>query len=439
MAIITGQNNGSLVEVMAQKLFDLKAAKHYLTANVKQGGAGLKMMMANNRGARFAYDGTRNVSGGFMNPSSGNLAFTDAPVLDNMTANLQYMQFGQEVSGLQLANSAPGMHVGATAKQLAARKILERQAEFEEHFFCAGTTDGKQTIAIPTTGVSTTINTAGVLTCAGTGDGLGGYLLGTGQYVRVVNSSYVFKHSGYITGKTSNTVLEYTPDTITTTGILTTDFILPQSDSASPTTAGPKSLRYLINSTGTMFDKTNQSILAATIDSTTTTPTRTAFEALWRNIKVRNGKNPNLRHVCGEAQMSNYYVQFYAQNAAQVHVVGNDRPNIDLGGAKDPDGYTIWGQPIDSYDHIHPANWWMLDCNSFTRLTLKDAGAMLTPAGEPVQKVGTLGYYNAQVSWTDDYLEYLSTNPAANGGFTALAFSGLPGMLVNSKYTGSAS
>lgn len=436
MAVITGINNGSLKEIMDESLMDLKAAQDYLTAKLNNGSA-LNVVMANNRGFRIALDYTRNVSVGYMNPAGGNLVQTDAPTLDNMTANLQYVQFGQEITNLQLANSAQGMHVGPTAKAIAAKKLLMRRAEMEEYYFCAGTTTGKQTIAIPTTNVATTINTPGVLTCAGTADGLGGYLLGVGQYVRFYNSSYVFKHSGYITGKTSNTVLEYTPDVITTTGILTSDFILPQSDSTTPTTNGIKSLRYFLNATGTMYDKTNISALAAVIDSTTTTFTRTSMEALYRNSKVRAGKNPNQRNVCGEAQLSNYYVQFYAQNTAQVHITGNQRPGIDVGGDGMLGEYTFWGQAIDSYAHVHPANWWMLDYSTLTRMTLKDAGAMLVPAGQFVQKVAGGVYANAQQSWDDDYIENLSDQPFKNAGFVSLSFSGLPGLLVNSAFTGS--
>lgn len=440
MAVITGINNGSLKEIMDQSLVDLKAAQRYLTSKLNN-GSNLNVVMANNRGFRIALDYTRNSSVGYMNPAGGNLAVTSNPALDNMTANLQYIQFGQEITNLQLANSAAGMHVGPTAKALAARKLLERRAEMEEYYFCAGTTTGKQTMAIPTTNVATTINTPGVLTCAGTADGLGGYLLsggnGNNQYVRFYDSSYAFKHSGYITGKTSNTVLEYTPDVITTTGILTSDFILPQSDSTTPTTAGIKSLRYFLNATGTMYDKTNISALAAVIDSTTTTFTRTSMEALYRNSQARQGKNPNQRNVCSLAQLSNYYVQFYAQNSAQVHISGGTRPGIDVGGNGSMDDYTFWGQPIDAYFHVHPANWWMLDYSTLTRMTLKQAGAMLVPAGDFVQKIAGGVYANAQQSWDDDFVEFLSDQPFRNAGFTALAFAGLPGLPVSSPYTGS--
>lgn len=436
MAVITGAHNGSLKEIMDDSLFDLKTEADYLTSKIQQ-GKGVDMVMANNRGFRWAFDATRNVTVGYMNPAGGNLAFTDAPPLDNITANLQYLQWGQEITNLQVANSAAGMHVGPTAKALAATKLLKRRAEIEEYYFCSGTTTGKQTIAIPTTNVATTVDTPGVLTCAGTADGLGGYLLGVGQFIRVYNSSYVFKHQGYITGKTSNTVLEYTPNLVTTTGILTTDFILPQSDSTTPTTAGVKGLRYLLNATGTMFNQANVSALAAVIDSTTTTFTRTSMEGLWRNSKVRAGKNPKQRNVCSEAQNSNYYVQFYAQNSAQVHVVGGQRPSIDVGAGDQLGEYTFWGQPIDSYPFIHPANWWMLDYSSFSRMTLKQAGAMLMPAGTFVQKISSGVYANAEQSWDDDYLENISTQPFKNAGFTALSFSGLPGLLVDSAYTGS--
>jgi hypothetical protein len=104
MAVITGQNNGSLKEIMDAKLQDLKAAQNFLTSKLKDGSS-LNVQMANNRGFRVALDYTRNVSMGFMNPAGGNLTKTDAPVLDNMTASLVYVQFGQEITNLQLANS----------------------------------------------------------------------------------------------------------------------------------------------------------------------------------------------------------------------------------------------------------------------------------------------------------------------------------------------
>lgn len=441
MAVITGAHNGSLKEDMDQSLHDLKTIANYLTSKIMSGDkSGIRVVTANNRGFRWAFDGTRNVSMAYTNPAGGTLAKTDAPALDNITANLQYLQWGRELTNLQMANSAAGQHVGPSADAISATKLLQRRAETEEYFFCAGTTDGKQTIAIPTTNVATTINTAGVLTCAGTADGLGGFLLGTGQYIRVYSSAYAFKHSGYITGKTSNTVLEYTPDVVTTTGILTTDFILPQGDiQAAPTnTAGLKSLRYLLNATGTAFNQANVSAMAAgAIDSTTTTFTRTSMEALYRNSKVRAGRNPDQINVTSEAQLSNYYVQFYAQNTAQVNIVGGQRPSVDVGGAGMLGEYTFWGQRIDSYPFIHPANWWMLDYGSFARMTLKQAGAMLVPAGEWVMKIAGGEYANAQQSWDDDYVEFVCQEPFRNAGFTALSFTGLPGLQVNSSYTGS--
>lgn len=441
MAVITGANNGSLVEVMDQSLIDLKAEADYLTAKLQKGD-NLNVQQANNRGFRITLDFTRNNSVGYMDPAGGNLAQTSQPSLDNMTANLQYIQFGQQITNLQLANSAQGMHVGPTAKALAARKALQRRAEMEEYYFCRG--NGYQQIGLITTTVATTINVEGVMTLSGAGDGLGGYLLGaggltTGQKVRVYSSVYAFKSSGVITSKTSNTVVGYTPTAITTTGLLSTDILFPESDSTTPTTAGIKGLPYILKASGTFYDKSLATVpaLQAVIDSTTTTFTRTSMEALYRNSQLRSGKNPNQRNVCSLAQMSNYYTQFYAQNTAQVHVVGGQRPGIDVGADGTPDDYTFWGKPIDAYTFIHPANWWMLDYSTFTRLTLKQAGAMLTPAGEFVQAVNSSGYINAQAAWQDDYMEFLSDRPFLNAGFTALSFSGLPGLPVNSAYTGS--
>lgn len=437
MSIITGINNGSLKEIMDNNLIDLKAQANYLTSKLSNGSQ-LNVQMANNRGFRIALDYTRNSSLGYMDPAGGNLTATDQPALDNMTANLQYVQFGQEITNLQLANSAQGMHVGPTAKALAARKLLQRRAEMEEYYFCRG--NGYQQIGLITTSVATTVDVEGVMTLSGAGDGLGAYTLGVGQRVRVYSSVYAFKSSGVITSKTSNTVVGYTPTAITTTGLLSTDILFPESDSTTPTTAGIKGLPYMLKTSGAFYNKTLSAVpaLQAVIDSTTTTFTRTSMEALYRNSKTRAGRNPNQRCVTGDAQMSNYYAQFYAQNTAQVHVVGDNRPGIDVGAAGNPNDYTFWGQPIDSYSFVHPANWWMLDYSTFSRLTLKQAGAMLTPAGQFVQKVSGGVYANAQQSWQDDYLEFLTDQPFKNAGFTNLAFTGLPGLLKDSAYTGAA-
>lgn len=433
MAIAT-INGGSLKEIMADYLADLKVKQHFLTGKLK-GGDSLNIKTANNRGFRIALDYTRNPTVAYVDPDGGSMAQTISPTLDNMTANLQYMQFGREVSNLNLANSKAGMHVGPSDVVLSAKKLLQRRAEMEEHYFCRG--DGLQTIGDITTTVATTINTPGVMTLAGTRDGLGAYLISTGQYVRVHTSAGVFKNSGYITGKTSNTVLQYTPDVITTTGLADTDIVLPQGEAVSPSTTGVKGLPYLVKTSGNYFDKVLSTVTAlkGTVDASTTTFTRTTMEALYRNIQTRAGDNPNLTSVTGNAQYSNYYVQFYSQNTAQVHIVGNDRPGIDTGG-KNLNNYTFWGQKIDMYPFIHPKNWWMLDYSTFTRLTLKEAGAALVPGGQFIQKVSSGAYKNSQVSWDDDYLEYLSDKPFMNGGFTNLTFTGLPGLLRDSNYNG---
>lgn len=446
MAVITGINNGSLKEIMDQSLVDLKAEAKYLTSKLGN-GSNLNMIMANNRGFRVALDYTRNNTIGYMDPAGGNLTTTLAPALDNMTANLQYIQFGQEITNLQIANSASGMHVGPSAKALAARKLLQRRAEMEEFYFCRG--NGYQDLAVTTgnTPVAAIVGTQVTVTCDGTLDGLGAYLLGVGQAVRIyANNRTTLRAKGTITQKSSNTTIGFTSSSGTGT-IGATDIIMPESDATTPTTTGIKGLPYLVKNSGQYFDKYltgassgqyNVSALKAVIDSSTTTFTRTAMEALYRNSQTRVGKNPNQRNVCSLAQLSNYYVQFYAQNTAQVHVVGGERPKVDVGAAGSMDDYTFWGQPIDAYPFIHPQNWWMLDYSTFDRLTLKQAGAMLVPAGQFVQKISGGAYANAQQSWDDDYLEYLSAQPFKNAGFTALSFSNLPGLLVNSPYTGSA-
>ncbi len=369
--MITGINNGSLKELMAAELVNLKVQHEYLTSKLN-GGSAMTVLVANNRGFRFALDYTRNNSIGYMDPAGGNLTQTMQPALDNMTANLQYMQYGQEISNLQLANSRSGVHVGPSDKALQATKILEREAEMEEFYFCRGNGDQHMadvtaTATPPVVGVQTTV------TCAGTRDGLGTYLLGVGQKVRIYTSGLVYKSEGAITAKTSNTTFGYTPTVVTTNTIVDTDLVLPESDATTPTTAGVKGLPYLIKASGSYFDKSLSTVTAlkGVIDSSTTTFTRTTLEALYRNSQLRCGKRIRQRAVTSFAQMSNYYVQFYAQNTAQVHVVGNSRPNIDTGGANTPDDYTFWGQPIDAYAFIHPAHWWNLDYSTFCRLTLK--------------------------------------------------------------------
>ncbi len=441
MAVITGINNGSLVEVMSKALVDLKTKANYLTARLNNGDD-LNVLMANNRGYRIAIDYTRNNSVGYMNPAGGNLTQTSQPALDNMTANLQYIQFGKTITNLQVANSAPGMHVGPSATVLAAKKELQRRAEMEEYYFCRG--NGYQQIGLITTTVATTVDVEGVMTLSGATDGLGAYTLGsggltTGQRVRVYSSAYAFKSKGVITSKTSNTVVGYTPTAITTTGLLSTDILFPDSDSTTPTTTGIKGLPYMLKTSGTFYDKSLSTVpaLQAVIDSTTTTITRTAMEALYRNSQLRTGQNPRLENICSLAQMSNYYTQFYAQNTAQVHVTGGTRPGVDVGGEGTPDDYTFWGKPIKAYPFIHPANWWMLDIGTFSRLKLKTPGPMQLPAGEYVQSVSGGEYANSQSAWADDYIEFVTAEPFANAGFTNLSFSGLPGLLVNSSYTGS--
>jgi hypothetical protein len=131
--------------------------------------------------------------------------------------------------------------------------------------------------------------------------------------------------------------------------------------------------------------------------------------------------------------VSNYYAQFYAANTAQVNVIGGQLPGVDIG-AKSED-YTYWGQPIGEYKLLHPKNWWFLDPSSIMRLSLKDAGTMLTMNSEYIQKIAGGAYINAMQHWSDDYFEYLSNNPAKNAGFTNLAFTGLP-LLKDDPFVG---
>lgn len=434
MATITGNNNGSLKEIMANKLADLKVVHNYLTSKI-EGADGLNVMQANNRGVVIGLDYTRNNSVGYMNPDSGNLTQTMSPALDRMTANLQYMQFGQEISNLQLANSMSGAKVGPPAKAQAARKLLERRAEMEEFYLCRG--DGTQTIADITGAATAVLNTEVTIPTNGSRDGAGAYFLGVNQKVRIYTSAMVFKSSGVITAKTSNTSFGYTATAITTAGIVDTDKVLPEADSVAPTTTGVKGIPYLVKSSGPFFDKSLSATpaLQAVTDGTTTTFTRTTMEFLAEQHVIRAGDDVETRAVTSFAQRSNYYQQFYAQNAAQVHVTGGERPSIDVG-AKRLMQYTFWGQPIEAFAFFIPKMWCNLNYKSLKRLTLKDAGRMLTPGGDFIQKVTSSGYANAQQQWDDDFLEFLTDEPHKNSAFTALTFNGLP-LLVNSPYTGS--
>lgn len=430
---ITANNNGSLKEVMASSLADLKAKENYLTSKIK-GGDRLRVYQANNRGFVVGLDYSTNGSMGYMNPDAGNMATPGNPALDRMTANLQYIQFGQEISNLQLANSQSKDRVGASAKALAARKLLQRRAEVEEWFFCRG--DGTQAIADITGTATASVGVEVSVPTAGTRDGAGSYLLRSNQKVRIYTSALVYKSRGYVSSKTVNTAFGYTAEHITTAGIVDTDIVLPESDSTTPTTTGIKGLPYLVKSSGAFFDKTLSAVpaLKAVVDGSTTTFTRATMEALAAQHVIRAGEDINTKAVTSYAQRSNYYQQFYASYTPQVHVVGDERSGIDMG-AKKLFQYTFWGQPIEAYKFIHPKYWFNLTMDSFARLTLKEAGAALTPHGDFVPKIVSGVYANAQQQWDDDYLEYLSDAPHQNSAFTALTFSGLP-LLVNNPFVG---
>lgn len=441
---IVSANNGSLREIMDNTLQDLRNsnANNYLSARIAGGRDRIRVVDANKRGFVVALDYSTNPTGGFMSPTTAsaaaNLVTPYSPQLDRMTANYQYIQFAREVDNENLANSKAGMHVGATAKALAARKELERRLEFEEWFFCRG--DGSQVIADITSGVSIAAAATGTITCSGSRDGAGAWMIRVGQRIRIYDVTLAtLKSWATVTAKASNTSFSIVPDSNLTAGnaVVDTDVILPEADTTLLGTTGIKGLPYLVKASGNYFDKSLSTVpaLQGIIDSSTTTFTRTTMEYLRRRHKsIRNNGSINTEIATSPAQASNYYAQFYAQNTAQVHVVGNQRPAIDFGG-KQPDDYTHWGQPIHEYKLMHPKNWWNIDPSSFVRLTLKEAGAMLTPAGDYVQKISGGAYINAQVAWSDDYLEYLSDNPARNSGFTALTFSGLP-LLVNDPFIG---
>lgn len=442
---ITGSNNGSLREIMDDTLQNLRNLNenNYLSAKVASGrGAKLRVLDANKRGFVIALDYSTNPTGGFMSATTsgatGNLVTNYSPSLDRMTANYQYVQFGHMVDNENVANSKPGMHVGASAKALAAKKELDRRMEFEEWFFCRG--DGSQVIGDITSGVSIAAAATGTLTLAGTRDGAGAWMLRVGQRIRIYDVTLATLRSyATVTAKVSNTAVTIRPDSNLTAGnaVVDTDVVLPESDTTAPTTTGIKGIPYIVKSSGSYFDKSLSSVpaLQAIIDSSTTTFTRTTMEYLYRRYKsIRNNGSVNSRACTSPAQVSNYFTQFYAQNTAQVNVIGSERPGIDLG-AQDMDNYTFWGQKIEEYKLYHPKRWDNLDFSSFVRLTLKEAGAMLMPAGDYIQKISSGAYINAMERYSDDYLEYLSPNPAKNSGFTAITFSGLP-LLKDDPFVG---
>lgn len=430
---ITGSNNGSLREVMDNTLQDLRNSNenNYLSAEVASGRGKVKVVDANKRGFVIALDYSTNASGGYMSPQTssgtGNLATTSSPTLDRLTANYQYIQFGHEVDNENLANSKSGMHVGATAKALAVSKELDRRLEFEEWYFCRG--DGSQVMADITAGVAIAAAATGTITCSGARDGAGAWMIRVGQRIRIYDVTLAtLKTYATVTAKASNTSFSIVPVTALTAGnaVVDTDVILPEGDTLLAGTTGIKGLPYLVKASGSYFDKSLSTVpaLQGIIDASTTTFTRTTMEYLRRRHKsIRNNGSINTKICASPAQVSNYYTQFYAQSGAQVHIT-SEKPGVDLGAGSED--YTHWGQKINEYKLLHPKNWWFLDPSSFVRLTLKEAGAMLTPAGEYVQKIADGAYINAQQRWSDDYLEYLSDNPAKNSGFTALSFSGLP-------------
>jgi hypothetical protein len=307
--------------------------------------------------------------------------------------------------------------------------------EFEEWYFCRG--DGSQVMADITGGVTITGGVAGNIACSGARDGAGAWMLRVGQVIRIYDVTLTtLKSVATITAKPSNQLITIIP--VSNLTVIDTDVILPQSDSTTPTTTGVKGLPYLVKSSGAYFDKALATVTAlqATTDSVTTTLTRTTMERLYRrHNSIRNNGTARTRAVVSPYRMSDYFEQFYASNTAQVQVIGNQRPNIDNGASSRE--YTHFGQKIDEYKFLHPKYWFNLDYDSFYRLTLKEAGKMLTPAGDYVQKIVNGNYANAQQKWSDDYLEYLSPNPAKNSAMTALSFttSNMP-LLSNDSFTG---
>lgn len=434
---ITLLNNGSITEILANTLIKLQNANHhnYLSNEIAADSRNdLRLEVANKRGFSMVLDYTTNANFGFMAPNTStgakaNLIATAPTTLDRITANYQYIQFGHEIANEELVNSQQGLHKGPGARELELRKMLERRMEVEEWYLCRG--NGFQDLATISAN-----SAAAIITCDGTLDGgAGAYMLRVNQVIRIYDATRTtLKGTRTITAKSSNK--SFTVDSNIT--VVAGDVILPVSDTTVPTVVGLKGMNYMVKNQGDYFslNMTNTPSLQATIDSTTTTLGRNALELLYRkHTSYRNNGSANTKVCTSPSQMSNYYIQFYAEFAPEIHHVGNERGQIDVGG-RSHSNYTYWGQPISEYKYYDSRRWDNIDLKSFYRITPKEAGRMLTLPQDYVLKVSGSEYVNVQQTWHDSYLEFFSPNPPRNSGFTALAFNGLP-VLADDAFTGS--
>lgn len=411
-------NTAKLRELLRGTVEMLKntSDQDYLTKYVK-GKA--KVETANKRGFITILDYEENGSFGYTDPNGGSLVTPHKPQFDRITCNYQYVQVGSEITNETLANSASGSVVGAGAKALSIEKAAQRMVDMEEYYFCQG--DGTQTLARITAG-----SAASVITIAGTADGFGAYFLKKGQVIRIYDSTLVtLKGTRTITDKTSNGAITVSSNITVVNG----DLILPEGDATTPTTTGIKGLPYIAGTaTGAYFDKskTTNPNLAPIVDSNAGALSRTKLENLDTRHRIRNGRRMDVVEVTSPTQKSQYFALMLA--SPQVHYVGKDRPAADLG--LDSWDYTWFGKPIADFRCLPAASWFKLSLRSLCRVSLGEVGNMLTPAGQPVQKISGGAYVNAQVNWDDAYVEYFSPNPALNAALTNLTITSLP-QLVN--------
>lgn len=411
-------NTAKLRELLDGSVEMLKntSPQDYLTKYVK-GKA--EVETANKRGFITILDFEENASFSYGNPNGGSLAMTHKPTYDRITCNYQYIMVGSELTNETLANSASGSVVGAGAKAAAIQKAAQRMVDMEEYYFCQG--DGTQVLAR-----ITGANAGAVIPIAGTADGFGAYFLKKGQKIRIYDSTLVtLKGTETITAKTSNGAITIS----NTVAVVNGDLILPEGDATTPTTTGIKGLPYIAGTaTGAYFDKnkTTNPNLAPIVDSNAGALSRTKLEQLDRRHEIRNGQRPDTVEVTSHAQMSQYFTLMLTN--ATAHYVGAQRPSGDLG--LDSWQMTWFGKPIKAFRALPTGSWFKLTLKSLCRVSLGDVGKMLTPAGNPVQKIESGAYVNAQQNWDDAYVEYFSANPALNAALTNLTITSLP-QLVN--------
>lgn len=412
-------NTAKLRELLAGSVEMLKnnSDQDYLTKYVK-GKADVET--ANKRGFITILDFEENASFSYGDPNGGSLATTHKPTYDRITCNYQYIMVGSELTNETMANggSAAGV-VGANAKAAAIQKAAQRMVDMEEYYFCQS--DGTQVL-----GRITGANVGAVIPLAGTADGFGAYFLKKGQVIRIYDSTLVtLKATVTITAKTANNEITISAVTAVVNG----DLILPEGDATTPTTTGIKGVPYIAGTaTGAYFDKnkTTNPNLAPIVDSNAGALSRTKLENLDRRHRIRNGKRVDTVDVTSPAQMSAYFSLMLT--GATAHYVGQQRPSGDLG--LDSWQMTWFGKPIADFRALPTGSWFKLTLKALCRVSLGDVGKMLTPAGNPVQKITGGAYVNAQQNWDDAYVEYFSANPALHAALTNLTITALP-QLVN--------